>query len=185
MKLLILALLLISALLLASCGDVLSAAQMASAVQTLTATVLPPTHTSTPDPDESAIVMLLNKGLEQTSDPLSQTIDAHYQVVDASFQLGTNMQVSTFRIDARCECIAAACCTPERTFVVIVAAMKPAMEKIARQVPSTVTEVQVVCLDRTTPVGMISVAWYDLKGYFTGAINGFQLGARTVRMLGP
>ncbi|MEW5939826.1 MAG: hypothetical protein AB1750_09215 [Chloroflexota bacterium] len=185
MKLFIQALLFVMALILVSCGDVLSTAQMASAVQTLTATVLPPTPTVTPDPDESAIVMLLNRGLEQTADPLSQTVDARYQVVDASFPLGANQLAATFRIDVRCECVGSACCTPERTFVVIVAAMKPGMEKIARQVPVTVMDVQVVCLDHTTPIGMMIVAWRDLTGYFTGAINGFQLGARAIRLAGP
>lgn len=170
---------------LANCGYDLSTSQMASAVQTLTATVLPPTPTSTPDPDESAIVILLNHGLDQTTDPLSQTIDARYQVVDASFPLGTNQIASMFRIDVRCECLGTACCTPERTFVVIMNAMKPVAEKIARQVPASVTEVQVVCLDHTNQIGAMIASWRDMVDYFSGTINGFQLGARTFKLIGP
>ena len=170
---------------LANCGYDLSTAQMASAVQTLTATVLPPTPTATPDPDESAIVILLNHGLEQTTDPLSETIDARYQVVDASFPVGLNQQASTFRIDVRCECLGASCCTPERTFVVIMNAMKPVADKVARQVPASVTDVQVVCLDRSTQIGMMIASWRDMVDYFSGTINGFQLGARTFKLVGP
>lgn len=170
---------------LVSCAEALSTAQLASAVQTLTATVLPPTPTSTPDPDESAIVMTLNRGLDQTIDPLSQTIDARYQVVDASFAPGADLQAATFRVDVRCECAGSTCCTPERTFVVIVNAMKTGFEKIARQVPVSVMEMQVVTFDRSAQIGMVVVAWRDMADYFGGTINGFQLGARAIRLAGP
>ncbi len=171
---------------LVSCSDDLSTAQMENAVKTLTATVLPPTFTSTPDPDESAIVMLLNRGLEQTTDPLSQTIDARYQVLDASFPLGADQVPSTFRIDVRCECVnGTSCCTLERTFIVLTQAMKPGIAKIAQQVPATVMDTQVVSLDHSTQIGMIVVSWRDLLDYFRGAINGFQLGSRVITLKGP
>lgn len=174
-------------LILAACTATdLSTAQMASAVQTLTATVLPPTVTPTPDPDESAIVLLLNHGLEQTADPLSQTVDAHYQVIDASFAMDANQKASTFLIQVRCECASGtACCTPERTFVILVNAMKPVADKIARQVPVTVQTVQISCLDHTSMHGMVMVSWRDLADYFAGTINGFQLGGRVVTLVGP
>ena len=162
----------------------LSTAQMNSAVQTLTATVLPPTITPTPDPDESAIVLLLNHGLEQTADPLSQTVDARYQVIDASFPLDINNNASTFLIEVRCECVNGLCCTPERTFVMVVNAMQSVADKIARQIPGTVTNMQVACLDHTSSIGMVLVAWNDMAEYLTGKINGFQLGGRVIK-LGP
>ena len=185
MKRIVLFLLPVLILAMAGCGDVLTTAQMLSAVQTLTATVLPPTPTATPDPDENAIVMLLNRGLEQTLDPLSQTIDAHYQVMDASFPLGISQQAATFQVNVRCECYGASCCTPERTFVVIVNAMKPGIEKIARQVPVSVTSFQVVCQSSSMQIGVLTVAWQDMVDYFSGRINGYQLGARTVKYAGP
>jgi hypothetical protein len=171
-------------ILLAACGADLSNSQMDSAVQTLTATVRPPTPTPTPDPDENAIVLLLNHGIEQTADALSETIDAHYQVIDVSFPSGLNAQASTFLIQVRCECVGTSCCTPQRTFVVLMNAMKPVAEKIARQVPLTVTDVQVTCLDHSTSLGMVMAAWRDIADYFSGQINGFQLGGRVIT-LGP
>jgi len=156
------------------------------AVQTLTAAAYTPTATSTPDPDESAIVILLNRGLAETTDPLSQTIDARYQVVDASFPTNADGTPNTFRIDVRCECASAAsCCTLERTFVVVTDAMKVDAAKIARQVPNTVTSLQVACFDHVTQIGMMIASWDDMVAYFTSSINGFQLGARVVRLAGP
>lgn len=156
------------------------------AVQTLTAAAYTPTATSTPDPDESAIVILLNRGLSETIDPLSQTIDARYQVVDASFPTGADGIPTSFRIDVRCECISAAnCCTPERTFVVTTTAMKVVAEKIARQVPVTVANLQIACFDHASQSGLMIANWEDVVAYFTGAINGFQLGARVVKLAGP
>lgn len=165
-------------------GSDLSTAQMNSAVQTLTATVLPPTVTPTPDPDESAIVLLLNHGLEQTSDPLAQTIDARYQVLDVSFPLDADNQAAAFLIQVRCECVNGACCTAERAFIMLVNAMKPVADKIARQVPGTVTTMQVACLDHAASIGMTIASWRDMADYFAGTINGFQLGGRVVK-LGP
>ena len=186
MKRLTLSVLFFVFLMLAGCGDDLSTAQFENAVKTLTATVLPPTFTATPDPDESVIVILLNRGLAETLDPLSQTVDARYQVLDASFPLGPDQQPVTFRIDVRCECVnGASCCTPERTFVILTGAMKPAIEKIARQVPASVIDVQVACFVGITQAGMMIVSWRDMVDYFSGAINGFQLGARTMKLAGP
>jgi hypothetical protein len=182
----ILMLLLTGLVWLAACGNDLTPAQLTMALQTLTAAAYTPTATSTPDPDESAIVILLNRGLAETTDPLSQTIDARYQVVDASFPLGTDGRPTTFRINVRCECASATtCCTLERTFVVVTAAMKAGAEKIARQVPGTVTSLQVTCFDHATQTGMMVASWPDMVAFFTGGINGFQLGARVVKLVGP
>jgi len=171
---------------LAACGNDLTPDQLTMAVQTLTAAAYTPTATSTPDPDESAIVILLNRGLAETTDPLSQTIDARYQVVDASFPTNADGTPNTFRIDVRCECASAAsCCTLERTFVVVTDAMKVDAAKIARQAPNTVTSLQVACFDHATQTGMMIASWDDMVAYFTSSINGFQLGARVVRLAGP
>ncbi len=176
---------LLTVLVLAACGDILTSSQMDMAIQTLTATVLPPAPTATPAPDESSIVLLINRGLAETADPLAQVIDTRYQVVEATFLPGADGQLTTFRIDVRCECNGAGCCSPTHTFVVITHAMKASAEKIARQVPLTVTDVQVVCSDQTTQVGMAVVAWRDWLDYFRGAINGFQLGGRVVTLAAP
>lgn len=182
----ILILLLTGLVWLSACGNNITPAQLTMAVQTLTAAAYTPTATSTPDPDESAIVMLLNRGLAETTDPLSQTIDARYQVVDASFPLDAQGGPTTFRVDVRCECAGASlCCTPERIFVALTAAMKVDAEKITRQVPRTVVSLQVACFDHATQNGMMIANWEDMKAYFKGVINGFQLGARVMRLPGP
>ncbi len=178
------AILLLLASATACTGADLSTAQMNSAVQTLTATVQPPTVTATPDPDESAIVLLLNHGFEQISDPLAQTLDARYQVLDVSFPLDGNNKASTFLVQVRCECVNGGCCTAERTFVMLVHAMKSVADKVARQVPGTVTNLQVASLDHAASMGIVLVSWQDMADYFTGTINGFQLGGRVIK-LGP
>lgn len=186
MKRPILVILLTGLIWLAACGNDLTSEQLTMAVQTLTAAVYTPTATSTPDPDESAIVILLNRGVAETTDPLSQTIDARYQVVDASFPVDVDGKPTTFRVDVRCECASAvSCCTPERTFVVVTAAMKIGAEKVAMQVPDTVTSLQVVCFDHATQTGMMIATWNDMVSYFSGSINGFQLGARVIKLAGP
>ncbi len=171
---------------LAACGNDLTSDQLTMAVQTLTAQAYTPTATSTPDPDESAIVMLLNRGLVETADPLSLTIDARYQALDVSFPAEADGIPNTFRIDVRCECVSAApCCTIERAFIALTTAMQVSADKIARQVPATVASLQVVCFDRAAPSGMMIASWDDMLSYFRGAINGFQLGARLVKLAGP
>lgn len=171
---------------LSACANDLTTDQLTMAVKTLTAAVYTQTPTSTPDPDESVIVILLNRALAETTDPLSLTLDARYQVVDASFPAGMDGNPDTFRVDVRCECVSAGvCCTPERTFVVLTAAMKVVVQKVASQVPVSVVSLQVACFDRTVQGGMMIANWKDMIDYFTGSINGFQLGSRVIKLAGP
>lgn len=186
MKRLVLFLALAGLIGLAACGNDLTPEQLTLAVQTLTAAAYTPTATSTPDPDESVIVMLINHGLVETADPLALTIDARYQALDVSFPAGADGIPNTFRIDVRCECAGASlCCTPERMFVALTAAMRVNAAKIMRQVPPAVISLQAACFDRTTQIGMMIASWDDVAAYFSGAINGFQLGARLVKLAGP
>jgi hypothetical protein len=171
---------------LAACGSSLTPDQLSMAVQTLTAVSYTPTPSATPDPDESAIVILLNRGLVETGDPLSQTIEARYQVLEAGFPADSDGSLSTFQVDVRCECAGtSACCTAERMFIVLTSAMRAEMQRIIRQVPKTVASLRVDCHDHATRIGMIMVAWQDMLGYLRGTVNGFQLGARIVKFDGP
>ena len=170
---------------ISACGNDLTPAQLTMAVQTLTATALPPTATSTPDPDESAIVLSLNQGLTETADPLSQTIDARYQVVDASFPVGEGGQLSVFQINVRCECSRASCCTPERAFLAVTNALKFSANQVIRQIPRSVAEARVICFDHDAQIGISSLAWSDWLDYLRGTINGFQLGSRVVTFGAP
>lgn len=146
---------------------------------TQTATVQPPTATSTPNPDEAKIVEWLNEYLNST-DGLQQTFDVKFQVGDVFFSNGIgNTPPTTFRLDTHCECANnQSCCTPERTFVMIMWAMKNRGDKIIEQVPSSVVDIQVVCFDHGTQVGIVVASWQDVKDYISDRINGYQLGSR-------
>lgn len=171
-------------MLLNACGNTtanISPAEGTAVGQTQTAVAWTPTTSPTPDPNEAKIVEWLNTELS-SADPLEQTLDAKYQVVDASFPTAPNGLSTVFRVDVRCECVTnTQCCIPERTFVVIIGAMKNRADKIIEQVPGTVNEVKVVCNDHMTQLGVMSAWWSDLKGYLLDQINGYQLGSRVFR----
>lgn len=174
------------AILLTACGTTLTPGQLDMAVQTLTAAAYTPTATHTPDPDESAIVILLNRGLAETTDPLSQTIDARYQVVEAGFPLEPDGSLAVFQVDVRCECAGtSACCAAERMFIELTTAMKAQMQRIIRQVPGSVSTLRVDCYEHAARIGMIMAEWEDMLGYLRGSVNGFQLGARILKFDGP
>ena len=172
-------------LLINACGEVppeISPPMWTVVVQTQTAIMWTPTPTSTPDPNESNIVMFINEELSK-ADPLEQTMDAKYHVVDVSFPLTVNGS-TVYRIDVRCECpLNTQCCIPERIFVVTTNAMKSSgdKEKIIKQMPGNVSEMKIACYDHTILVGVLAVRWSDVKDYLQEKINGYQLGARTYR----
>lgn len=153
---------------------------------TQTAAVWTPTMTNTPDPDESKIVEWLNESL-LAADSLEQTFDVKFRAVDAIFLPGFENKPMIFRIDVHCECAnnTSSCCTPERAFVVTMWAMKANNEKISKQVPPTVMDVQVVCFDHNTQVGMAVATWQDVTSYLFDKINGNQLGARATSLHYP
>jgi hypothetical protein len=142
---------------------------------------------STPDPRANIIVSKLNESLSLTIDPLSASLDARYQVVDVSFlNNNTNQPLITLAISVRCECVNNSnCCTPERTFIAIVDAMKATHEVIYTQVPTTVIQVQVSCFEHSRQIGTAIVGWSDLIEYFRGTTNGYQLGNRVMILSTP
>ena len=154
--------------------------------QTQTASIWTPTISATPDPDESKIVVWLNQTL-LAADPLEQTLDAKYQVVDVLFPVAQDgSQSSVFRVDIRCDCASnVQCCIPERMFVVTIGAMKVSSTRIIEQVAGRANDMQVVCYDHAAPIGMLVATWADVKGYLLGEINGYQLGARVIKLPVP
>jgi len=172
---------------ISSCDSVtvISPAEGTAVAQTQTATIWTPTVTSTPDPDESKIVMWLNETL-LSADPLEQTLDAKYQVLDVLFPETPGSPSAVFRMEVRCECSSnMQCCVPERMFVVVMKAMEKYPEKIIEQVANRASDVQVVCYDHITPIGMMVATWPDVKSYLLKQITGFQLGARVVKLPAP
>jgi len=150
---------------------------------TQTATVWTPTPTNTPDPDEKKIIEWLNESL-MAADPLEQTFDVKFRTVDAIFLPGFENKPMVFRINVYCECAnnISLYCTPERAFVVTMWAMKKHNEKISKQVPPTVLDVQVVCFDHNTQVGMVVASWQDVTSYIFDQISGDQLGSRATSL---
>jgi hypothetical protein len=154
--------------------------------QTQTATVWTPTLSPTPVPNESKIVGWLNDELLSSEHALQQTLDARYQVVDIRFPISSSNVAAIMRVDIRCECATqGGCCTPERTFVMVMEAMQKRHEKILEQVPATVSELRVVAYDHTNYLNTMAASWSDVKNYLNGDLNGAQLGARVVRSTPP
>lgn len=160
--------------------------------QTQTAAMWTPTitPTSTPDPNESMIVVLLNSELPEDNmldrmKQLETAIGARYQVVDVAFT-GENNMAEVFKVFVQCECATTApCCSPERMFTVTMRAMEVNATSILRDVPETVRHLSVVCRDHGEQFAVLSVGWEDVKGFLRGEINGLQFGSRVTRGFPP
>lgn len=160
------------------------ALSMADAILTLTATVIPPTITSTPAPNTARLVEILNRNLVG-ADPLADTVDARYYVLDIQFAADAENNLVTLKVNVECECVYSSCCSAERTFVQLmraVMARPKTMDEIRAQLPATILEVQVAAFEHMQPEGTILVQWADVLSYAAGQINGNQLGARIVRL---
>jgi hypothetical protein len=173
-------------ILLVACMPDISAPEIQHAViQTLTATVLTPTPSATPEPNTVGIVDILNIAI-RGADPLEETIDAKFSVIDASVIMdrATN-QATTLSIHADCEWVFSDGCTPEQTFVVLMRALRTndkIIKKLCDDIPSTIRTLQVVTFDRMTQRGVLGASWNDIVDYAIGKINGNQLGSRIVRL---
>lgn len=137
--------------------------------------------TFTPNPNIPNIVTWLNNDLS-TINPLESTLDAEYHVIDISFSRRPDRSGLLFRVDVDCRCMnGAECCIPERTFVVIIEAMKRNATTILTHVPGDVSEILVVCTEHRAGVGAMTAAWQDVRGYLQYQISGYQLGMRVSR----
>ncbi len=154
-------------------------------IQTQTATMWTVIPTQTFNPNIPTIISWLNNDLATVS-PLGRTLDAEYHVINVSFP---NMQNdSIFRVDVGCICMNnSKCCNPERTFVVVVEAMKRYPGAFWAQVPGGINEIMVVCSDHQAKmqIGAVTASWQDVQGYLQGYISGYQLGVRTTRTVAP
>ncbi|MBI5935194.1 MAG: hypothetical protein HY867_15950 [Chloroflexi bacterium] len=142
-------------------------------------TTEPPT--AVPIPPEKAIVTFTNEALIRLADPLSQTVDANYQMLDVHFTPSADGLTMTLTIDARCECANNAnCCSLQRTFVVVVNAMKAVQGKIRAYIPINMGKVRLSCRDHSRDLGVAEATWADMNGYFSEAITGSQFGNRVL-----
>ncbi|MFT3890438.1 MAG: hypothetical protein QM730_02290 [Anaerolineales bacterium] len=178
-------------LVLNSCGELpgtVSPQDGTAVGQTQTASVWTPTFTASPDPPENRIVEWLNAELskvDQPEDELEKTLDAHYLVTGVSFPNAPGSSAQIFRVDLRCECSSSSnCCVPERMFVVLMKAMK-GNDKIAKNVPSNVGAIKVLCYDHIVQNFVIGADWTSVKGYIEGNVSGYELGAQVYRTTFP
>jgi hypothetical protein len=136
-----------------------------------------PTITPTFNPDLSKIKELINAGFE--ADKLEMTLDARYTVFDIWFPYVSDNSTRVFHLDVRCVCaINSHCCTPERTFVVTVKAMKIHADDIIAQVPEYITRVDVACYNDAGLNGVMGAAWSEVRAYLLENIDGSSLGWR-------
>jgi len=150
-------------------------------IQTLTARAWTPTITLTPPVRNGLnIVNLLNSPLPEDGTlkkmyELEETIGARYQVVDAIFTENNTV----FRVNVFCQCATKArCCSPERIFVILMRKMDFYRDRILVEVPGTVREINVHCMDHGSQLGVMAASWPDVREFLYGNLNGYQFGSR-------
>ncbi|HLO15610.1 MAG TPA: hypothetical protein VK206_12320 [Anaerolineales bacterium] len=192
MKRLLLTVPLILLLLVNACGNDpaanISDAQWAIVRQTETAAAWTATPVATFNPNIPIMVNWLNGDLSSMTNSLEATMDVKYSVTNISFPNGPNSSDLIFQVNVGCICMNSDnCCIPERTFVVIVEAMKRNSITNPVQVPDGVDRMMVVCSDSQTKslIGAISALWQDVQDYLQGRVSGYQLGARVTRTIAP
>lgn len=173
-----------------SCADAVSIIpnDMGTAVaSTQTAVMWTAIPTLTPNPYIPFIITWLNNDLS-TANPLGSTLDAEYHVTDVSFSKHPGRSTLIFRVDVNCDCKnGVECCIPERTFVVIIEAMKRNRDLTLTQLPGWIDEILVVCSNEKTKsqIGAMSASWQDVQGYLQNQVSGYQLGVRVTHTIAP
>lgn len=162
-----------------SCSDIIDDTTVYRVGLTQTASALPPTPVSTPNPTEGWIVNLLNANLQTfPADSLSQTLDATYTILGASFLPTTTENPTVLKIKVQCVCARnGTCCNVEHTFVVIISAMRVTPDIFINLVPQSIVELQVSCHDPDKLMGIMAVSWEMMKCYLSNhGVTGYQLG---------
>ncbi len=164
----------------------ISSRQVTAVIQSMTATMWTPTPSPTPRPNTLMIINALNAVIID-SDPLAETIDAKFNVLDVRFPVDNGSgQIQTMQIDVECEWVFADSCTPQASFVHLMAGFVgdgKVISKILAQVPASVQSVEVTCFNQMVANGRIVANWTDVLDFATHKINGNQLGAR-IRIVG-
>jgi hypothetical protein len=151
--------------------------------QTQTASVWTPTPLVTAVPNQVLILDTLNSGMRGV-DGLDEAIDAKFNVADIAFESYRNSSVTNLlRVQVECEWISKPSCTAERAFVVFVHAFagKKIRPKIIKEIPVTITIIQIKALDHLAPIGTVEIDLADLSAYLDGHITCDQLVARMRR----
>jgi hypothetical protein len=141
------------------------------------------------NPAMTQVINALNSDLSTIS-PLGSNMDAQYYVVSILLLNSPSESEQTARMNVDCICMNDTdCCTPERTFVVIVESMR---RTYYANIPNTnlpnsnnytlafskVREFTVVCINHRTKINIdaMSVAWQDVLSYLSNPSTAPQLG---------
>lgn len=164
----------------------LSATELAAAIDTLTAMAWTITPTPTVNPNIATMVNWLNGDLLITNS-LGSTIDADYSVNKMAFLNIPNSSNLTLQIDVGCTCMNdTKCCTPERTFVVIIDSMRSHFAN-SGLIPQAVSQILIVSFDQKTQsqLGAVLAPWRDVQGYLLQQVSGNQLGVEVTLTTAP
>jgi hypothetical protein len=154
--------------------------------QTLIATSWTPTFTPTASRFNSLLfVNTLSTPLPEdyelkNAQELEYEIGAEYDIVDAELMHENNLpnQVLEVRVNCFCHADSRDCCSPERTFVIVMRRMEEFRDSILWMVPDTVAELRVYCMDHDNRVGTLEADWADVLNYLSGRISAKQFGIR-------
>lgn len=146
-----------------------------------TETAVPPTSRF----DSLSIINALNASLPEDTylrnvQELENAMGARYDIVDARIVQENNLPDRIFEVEVSCFCNARTnnCCSPERTFAIVMRRMEYFRDSILWIIPDTVVELNVYCMDHDNRHGIISASWVDVEDYLYGRINGKQFGNR-------
>jgi hypothetical protein len=143
--------------------------------------------TPTISPNLAYMVHLINSDLSSAS-TLERTIDSQYYLTNASI---LNIPSKTNRIallNVNCICMNATnCCSAERSFTVIVEAMKRNFTRIPLQEFDNVGDFIVASSNDTNKksLGAVSASWQVMHSYFKSEISDYQLGIHVIETAAP
>lgn len=174
---------------------ILNACSNGSAIPTVYRIALEQTFTAeswTPIPTSTAswfnslsVVNTLNASLPEDSflrnaQDLEYEIGARYDIVDARLMSENNLPNRIFEVEVNCFCNARSrnCCSPERTFAIVMRRMEYYRDSILWMIPGTVAELRVYCMDHDDQVGILSADWSHVLDYLHGRIGAKQFGNR-------
>jgi hypothetical protein len=178
--------------LLASCLYMTSNGSASQAAETqintspmLTTTSGPPPTT---DPLSSSLYKEFNMVIEgmvtdQRINELEHIAGPSYQVIGLDF-VQENAPLPVLRVKTRCECAEnGPCCNPNRTFIVTMVVLEkiynnPAFQILQTPTPEKFSNMEIWCYDHANLTEVITVKWSDVRDFFQGSIDGFQLWAR-------
>jgi hypothetical protein len=139
-----------------------------------TKTPEPPAETPTPAP--VALINLLQEHLNGM-DPVGAVLDANFTILDVTYEKDPSEKERTVYISINCN-DQGDTCGPERSFAVVIMALKAKKKKLAEIMPPTLKELQVYPYDHLTGTGIVKANWQDVKDYYNDVITGPQLAKR-------